>query len=95
MTEAAEKWPSSLFSQAEDALRRWIDPVTGYDLITAGRVSRIEAFTFRLYVDLTVGFPADRYSARWVRTLESHLLKHTQAKVVMINFTTPGSDRAR
>lgn len=79
--------PNELSRQAEAVLGQWIDPVIGCDLISAGAVVKLEAFTFRLYLDLHLGFPADHYGPQLRNELERHLLAHTQAKVVEVNVS--------
>jgi ATP-binding protein involved in chromosome partitioning len=88
MSDAALKViPNELSRQAEAALRAWVDPVLGCDLYTAGAVVKLEAFTFRLYLDLHLGFAAERYASRLATELESYLLLRTPAKAVEVSVT--------
>jgi ATP-binding protein involved in chromosome partitioning len=86
MTESALKAvPNELAQQTEQALAGWIDPILGVDLISAGVVRKLEAFTYRIYLDIELGFPAQGYCAQLAQALESYLLKRTQARNVEIN----------
>lgn len=88
MSELALKvLPNELSRQAVTALDRWIDPVLGCDLISAGAVTKLEAFTFRVYLDVHLRFPAERYGPRLAAELERLLLATTQAKVVEVSVT--------
>lgn len=77
---------NELAQQAERALAGWIDPLLGRDLLSLGAVSKLEAFTFRLYVDIQLGFAAEGYAADFSARLEQHLLAHTQAQTVEIKL---------
>lgn len=78
---------NELAQQAERALALWIDPVLGVDLISACAVRKLEAFTYRIYLDIELGFPAQGYRLQLAQALESHLLKHTQALTVEVNVS--------
>ncbi|MEH6388003.1 iron-sulfur cluster carrier protein ApbC [Pseudomonas profundi] len=78
---------NELAVQAELALAAWVDPVLGTDLISAGAIRKLEAFTYRIYLDIELGFPAQGYRDQLAQTLEAHLLKHTQALAVEVNVS--------
>jgi ATP-binding protein involved in chromosome partitioning len=86
LTEIISQTPNLLVAQAEDALRRWIEPHMGCDLLSAGAVTRMEAYTYRLFVDVQLDFPAKRYQQRLQSDLQAWLLEHTQAQVVEISI---------
>lgn len=82
--------PNDLTRQAEVALREWTDPVSGRDLFSTGAIVKLEAFTFRLYLDVDPGFWRDCYGWQWRDELESFLLANTQAKFVSIGRAEKG-----
>jgi len=85
MTEPVLKAvPNELAQQAQQALAGWIDPILGVDLFTAGAVRKLEAFTYRIYLDIELGFPAQGYCTQLAEALETYLLKHTQALTVEV-----------
>lgn len=79
--------PNELARQAEAALAEWIDPLLGCDLPSIGAIVKLEAFTFRLFVDVELGFPAAAHAPLLTRELESHLLARTQAKAVKVSVS--------
>lgn len=88
MSETALKLlPNELSQQVVSALGRWIEPVHGCDLISAGAVAKLEAFTFRVYLDVHLRFPAEHYGPRLAAELKRLLLASTQAKVVEVTVT--------
>ncbi|MFN3580833.1 MAG: iron-sulfur cluster carrier protein ApbC [Pseudomonas sp.] len=87
LTEQINQTPNPLVLQAEDALKRWIEPHMGCDLLGAGAVRRVEAYTYRLFVDLHLEFPAEQYQHLLRRELQAWLLQQTQAQVVEVGIT--------
>ncbi len=79
--------PNELARQAELALADWIDPYLGCDLLSIGAIAKLEAFTFRLFVDVELGFPAAAHAPVLERQLEQHLLANTQALVVQVQVS--------
>jgi ATP-binding protein involved in chromosome partitioning len=79
--------PNELARQAETALAEWIDPLLGRDLLSIGAITKLEAFTFRLFVDVELGFPAASHAPLLTRELERHLLTRTQAKAVKVSVS--------
>ncbi len=78
---------NELAQQAEQALAAWVDPILGVDLISAGAVRKLEAFTYHIYLDIELGFPAQGYCAQLAQALETHLLGHTQALAAEVNVS--------
>lgn len=83
-TERLSHRLNPLVAQAEEALSRWIEPHMGCDLRSAGAVVHLEAYTYRLYLQLQLGFPAQQYQHQLREQLQSWLLEQTQAQVVDI-----------
>lgn len=75
-----------LIAQVEDALRRWIKPHLGCDLLEAGAVTRLEAYTYSVFLDLQLDFPAEQYQHALKSQLQAWLLEQTQAQAVEISI---------
>ena len=73
-------------SQVETALKAYVDPYLGIDLVTAKAIKGIQIEDGHVNIEVTLGFPAEGYKSMLADTLKSHVEAIEGVSAVEVNI---------